>query len=329
MDAQTKASIFEKLLIFSISYRVDSQKKVDFIRLRDASRVLLVHLPAYSTSMILIFCLLSLICFMEITFLQGKRKIGDKMEFLLKPILIILSTIHVFAQVTNQETSKYGTFSIKEINLHSNVYFKRINGKTIKLFNEDIPAYISSEKQIGTTKLPILTVDGQEFHLFSFNMFGNTCEGSEFHLVIVTKDKVWATPTMFGMCETIEKIKISTDGGLSKVSFIVPPTIESVGHIYTASFGNLDTIVIPKLRDIRTIKNKRYEYWTGLLINGCHASNWIPMLEKNGKITIFTNDGNCKLESYINKKVIVQVEIKVWSDGNEEITCKSIKQRDN
>ena len=53
------------------------------------------------------------------------------------------------------------------------------------------------------------------------------------------------------------------------------------------------------------------------------------MLERNGKAAIFTNKGNCKLESYINKKVTVQVEIKVWSDGNEEITCKSIKQRDN
>jgi formylglycine-generating enzyme required for sulfatase activity len=226
-----------------------------------------------------------------------------------------------------EETSRYGTFSIKDTTNGCLISFSRPNSNPIPLF--EVPGFRSDSihaiKLLGEINLPIIARDGEEIHLFNFDYGGNVRDDSEYHVVIINNDKIWSNKKPFGGGRAITECETSygtdgcgTDGII--VVFTEPPTTRWVGNQYTiVGMKHFISSTIPALP--RMLLSQQIVRWTGKLISGFHASNYIPVLESQGKQIYFTDIGGCDLQSLVGHKVNVTAEVKKWSDGANDVTC--------
>ena len=252
---------------------------------------------------------------------------------MIKTIILVLFAVRVLAAApvaardVDKEPSRYGQFTLRYQDDRCSVNFSRI-GKEANLLFEGYcmpPCKFEAEESIGNIKLPYITENGQEYHIFSFPTHcpGNAASEDDYYVMVVNSDKIWAPHRELFSTSRSPTAEAVTKDGVNAIKIINPPTTTERGKSYLVSMGKMSTSNISKL-PCRVVKTKTEE-WNGLLSPACHATDDKPVIENSGKDHSIDYIGKCNIDNFINKIVVVKVKVQTWSDGRKEATCQSIK----
>jgi hypothetical protein len=183
---------------------------------------------------------------------------------------------------------------------------------------------VEATQRVGSVELPFVAPNGDEFHVFDIAAArgGNAVDATDYWVAVVRPTEAWGK----GIDAEALSVANHSDGAPAALVLEQPATTTASGQRYSVTFRSVKQTELPKLAS--SIRSRETRDLYGELSGGFHASNWLPVVTGEGKVTAIDEKGRCALPE-IGKEygdVTMAVEVTTWSDGRTHVKCLSLER---
>jgi hypothetical protein len=184
---------------------------------------------------------------------------------------------------------------------------------------------VGPTEQIGSVAFPFLSPGGDEFHVFEILAVrgGNALPGSEYWVVVVRKDKVWASSLGY-LIRDLTQAKILAESLETPATLVLeePPTTTAAGEQYTVNFGHISKLELPIIPSTVTSKHTRRVHG-GLVLQ---ARGAVLAPDDIHLLVDINDEGTCQLTPFYGSDVWLTIEETTWSDGRTAWKCLGVER---